>query len=111
MNPITIVLDESCAHLRDAVAQLAPVKVFQRSSGFLAKSRTAVAELQRMLTEFSLVGRAIYVAQSFGCFTALLHANQYRNALLGILLLDPSHPRQGSEALRILADAPSNPEV
>ena len=111
MNPITIVLDESCAHLRSAVAELAPVQVFQRTSGFLERSRIAARELQQLLTEHSLLGRAIYVSQSFGCFTALLHAYEYREVLLGILLLDPSHPRQGPEALRILSDAPSNSEV
>lgn len=103
-----VVLDESCDHLKDAVAEFARVEVFYRKGGFLCRSSTAAEELQRKLIDCCLLGRAIYVAPSFAGFTGLLIANQYMNSLIGLVLVDPSHPRQGEESLRILRDvAPS----
>lgn len=108
---VTIVLDEGCAHLEDAVSEFAPVLVFRRAGGFRSESKIAASELLKLLTDRSLLGRAIYVAPSFAGFTALLLANEHRDSLVGILLLDPSHPRQGPEAVRILAGAPAGPEL
>ncbi|HEY0946794.1 MAG TPA: hypothetical protein VGD81_16050 [Opitutaceae bacterium] len=71
----------------------------------------AAAELRQLLVDESLWGRAVYVAPSFAGFTGLLVGSNYAGALVGLLLLDPSHPRQGAEALRILADAPPGPHV
>lgn len=108
---VTLVLDESCAHLQDAVAAFAPVEVFRRAAGYRCESRIAAAELRQLLVDRGIFGRAVYVAPSFAGFTALLLADEHRGSLLGILLVDPSHPRQGPEALRILADAPTSPEL
>lgn len=110
-SAITVVLDESCASLKDAVADFAPVEVFRRSGGFLSDARTAAEELHQMLADRFLLGRAIYVAPSFAGFTALLAASRYHGSFAGIVLLDPSHPRQGEEALRILRDVPPSPEL
>lgn len=110
-SPVTLVLDESCAHLNDSAAAFAPVEVFRRASGFRCESRVAATELRQLLVDRDILGRAIYVAPSFAGFTALLLADEDRGALRGILLIDPSHPRQGPEALRILADAADSPEL
>ncbi|MFT3869837.1 MAG: hypothetical protein QM715_15410 [Nibricoccus sp.] len=106
----TVVLDESCAHLQEAVARFAAVRVFKRSTGFHCDSKAAATELHQLLVDENLHGRAVYVAPSFAGFTALLHAGQYPGALAAVLLLDPSHPRQGDEAIAILESAPPSSE-
>src|SRR5690554_5783140 len=106
----TIVLDEGCAHLADSVKAFASVLVFRRTGGFRCTAIVAAEELRQTLADHSLLGRAIYIAPSFAGFTALLAASRYAGSLRGMLLLDPSHPRQGKEALQILADAPPSSE-
>ena len=112
MSPeTTIVLDETSAHLEDAIKAFAPVLVFRRAAGFRCASSLAAEELHQTLADHSLLGRAIYVAPSYAGFTALLAASQHAASLRGVLLLDPSHPRQGEEALQILVDAPPSSEL
>jgi pimeloyl-ACP methyl ester carboxylesterase len=110
-STFTVVLDESCAHLEDTVAALAPVEVFRRADGFRIESTIAAAELRQLLDDRGILGRAFYIAPSFAGFTALLLASEHPGSLAGILLVDPSHPRQGSDALQILADAPATTEL
>lgn len=108
---ITVILDEGCGQFQEAVSRFAPVQVFRRVNGFRSPAGVAAAELLGLLEQQSLVGRAIYIAPSFAGFTALLSADRHPDSLLGALLLDPSHPRQGPEALKILSAVPSAPDV
>lgn len=108
---ITVVLDESCAHLKDAVGAFAEVSVFSRKEGFRCASSVAAKQFHQELVANGIVGRAIYVAPSFAGFTALLVASEFPRSLGGLLLVDPSHPHQGPDALKILVDAPPSAEL
>jgi pimeloyl-ACP methyl ester carboxylesterase len=108
---VTVILDESCGQLVDAVSAFAPVQVFRRRDGFRSDPLYAADELHAMLADRSLCGVAVYVAPSFAAFTALLLAHRHAGSLAGILLLDPSHPRQGEAALAVLAEAPPSEAV
>lgn len=111
LTPTTIVLDESCAQLEADINPWAPTLIFRRTQGFLAKADLAARELHDLLRQRALLQHAIYVAPSFAAFTGLLVADRHPGALAGLLLVEPSHPRQGTEALRILANAPTGPET
>lgn len=107
--PSVVVLDENCANLAARVELHAPTMIFRRSRGFLCESSVAAEELRGILSAHGWLGRALYVAPSFAGFTALLLAARDQAALAAVVLLDPSHPRQSSDALEVLADAPPSP--
>ena len=109
----TVILDESCDHLSAAVRQFAKTYTFRRRTGFLSPALAAAEELRAVLSSGALEMPAIYVAPSYAAFTALLLAQRGPKDLAGILLVDPSHPDQGSVALSVLssAEVPPSPEV
>jgi pimeloyl-ACP methyl ester carboxylesterase len=45
----------------------------------------------------------LLVGASYAAFTQLIFASQWRDAVVGMILLDPSHPRQGEKALATLS--------
>ncbi|HEX2101415.1 MAG TPA: hypothetical protein VHF69_12160 [Candidatus Synoicihabitans sp.] len=109
LRPI-VILDESCAHLRGPVAGFSDVSVFRRANGFRTSALIAARELKDFADELGAT-EALYIAPSFAAYTGLILASERDSPLVGLLLIDPSHPRQGPEAVRILADATDDPEV
>jgi pimeloyl-ACP methyl ester carboxylesterase len=108
----TVILDEPCARLRDTVAAFAPVFVFKATRGFLSSPLLAAEELSAALTAAGLAPPYVFVAASFGGFVALAYADRYPATLAGLVLVDASHPEQGSAALRAIpADAPATSAV
>jgi pimeloyl-ACP methyl ester carboxylesterase len=96
-SPPTVILDEPCAILREAVAAFAPVFVFRRRGGFLATPPGAAAEeLHDALAAANLTPPYVLVAASFGGFTALAYAARYPASLTGMVLVDSSHPEQSA---------------
>ena len=98
----TVVLDEYCDGLLDRVQQFAPTFLFKRIAGYLSDPGVAADELHRLLLSRSYVGPFVIVSPSFGAYTALLYASKYRDSVAGLILVDPSHPRQGPVALEVL---------
>lgn len=105
----TIILDEPCAGLRDALGAIAPVFVFRRRNGFLTTHPVAAAqELIEALQAGNVAPPYIFVAASFGGFTALAFAASHPDTLAGLVLVDSSHPEQSAVALAAIpADAPA----
>ncbi len=99
MPPPTVILDESCAPLRDAVAEFAPVLVFKSARGFLSHPHLLVGDLLDELARAETVPPYVFTAASFGGFAALDYAHRYPARLAGLVLLDASHPDQGPAAL------------
>ena len=91
------------AQRRHAVAEFAPVHIFKRRKGYLSSPRGAVDELHEHLTAGASPAPCVLVSASFGAFTALLFAAKYPLDVAGIVLADPSHPRQGPVALEVLS--------
>lgn len=98
MKP-TIVLDESCGVLAKAVSAFSPIFVFRRSGGFLVEPRLAAAELFEALRANNVAPPFILVGASYAAFTHLLFAFQWREQVAGVILVDPSHPKQAEVAL------------
>ena len=98
-SQFTVVLDESCASLADAVSQFASVFVFKRSGGFLAEPRLAAAELTAQLNDHGVSKPYLLVGASYAAFTQLLFSFQHPETVAGVILVDPSHPMQGKKAL------------
>ncbi len=109
----TIILDEPCMALRDTLRAIAPVFVFRRRNGFLTTHPAAAAEeLHEMLTVGNMAPPYVFVAASFGGFTALAYAARHPATLAGLVLVDPSHPEQSAAALAVIpASEPSVPAV
>lgn len=109
----TVVLDEPCAGLRDAVAAFAPVFVFKRRNGFLATRADAAAEeLQGALVANRVAAPHVLVAASFGGLTALAYAARWPGNLAGLVLIDSSHPAQSAAVLAAIPDSePDTPTV
>jgi pimeloyl-ACP methyl ester carboxylesterase len=105
-----IVLDEGCAHLLPRLNPITSTIVFQRSLGFRSSCRAAVQELRQLVFSPETSGRVVLVAPSFAGFTALLYAQAFPENIAGLLLVDPSHPRQGPMALAAL-DSPNAPDA
>lgn len=110
-SSIAVVLDESCAQLDSDVRQFAESCVFRRDGGFFIEASEAAAQFCQLVETRNLQGRAIYVAPSYAAFTGLLVASRDRARLAGLMLVDPSHPRQGEQVLRALADLPPSTEA
>jgi pimeloyl-ACP methyl ester carboxylesterase len=110
--PPTIILDEPCARLREAVAAFAPVFVFKATRGFLSPPLPAAEELSAGLAVAGLRPPYVLVAASFGGFAALAYADRHRETLAGLVLVDASHPDQGPTALAAIpAGTPVTPKV
>ena len=105
----TVILDEPCARLRDAVAEFAPVFVFKASGGFLSPPLPAAEELAGALAAAGLTPPYVFAASSFGGFTALAYAARHPETLAGLVLVDASHPRQSKTALEAIP--PSEPQT
>jgi pimeloyl-ACP methyl ester carboxylesterase len=100
---VTIVLDEPCIPLRETLETIAPVFVFRRRLGFLATpAGVAANELHAALEAEEILEPYVLVAASFGGFTALAYAACHPTALAGLVLIDSSHPEQGTTALAAL---------
>ncbi|MEN9405040.1 MAG: hypothetical protein RL091_3743 [Verrucomicrobiota bacterium] len=108
--PFTIILDEPCSRLRDAVAAIAPVFVFKSTHGFFSSPQQAVGELAEQLALAGLEPPYLYVAASFGGYAALTYASLLPDSLVGLVLVDASHPQQTGKALAAIpaeiADTP-----
>jgi pimeloyl-ACP methyl ester carboxylesterase len=112
MSVPTVILDEPCAALREAVAAFAPVLLFKSSRGFLSSPHLLVEELDHVLATATAGPPYVYVAASFGGFAALEFAHRFPARLAGMILVDASHPEQGSVALgAIPSDEPVTPAV
>lgn len=108
----TVILDEPCARLRDAVAAFAPVFVFKAGRGFLSSPLLAAEELPGALAAAGVAPPYVYVAASFGGFAALAYAHRHPAALAGLVLVDASHPGQGPTALAAIPpSAPQTPAM
>lgn len=108
----TVILDESCAPLRDAVAVFAPVLVFKSARGFLSHPHLLVGELLDALAATGVAPPYVFAAASFGGFAALEYAHRYPEMLAGLVLVDASHPEQGPSALAAIPDSePPTPAV
>lgn len=108
----TVILDEPCARLHDAVAAFAPVFVFKASRGFLSPPLLAAEELPGVLAAAGVAPPYVYVAGSFGGFAALAYAASHPATLAGLVLVDASHPRQSQTALAAIPPSePSTPAV
>lgn len=59
-------------------------------------SRDMVADLHALLDVAKIQGPYILVGQSFGGFIIRLYANQYPEEIVGIVLVDSTHPDQDS---------------
>lgn len=93
----TVILDAPCAGLRDAIASIAPVFLFQRKGGFLTTTASAAGEeLKEALAAGNVGPPYILVSASYGGFTALAYAARFPVGLAGLVLVDPSHPEQGA---------------
>lgn len=111
-RPSTVILDEPCAALREAVAAFVPVFVFKPSRGFLSPPVAAADELQATLAAAGIAPPYVFAAASFGGFAALAYADRFPGTLAGLVLVDASHPEQGPIALAAIPDSePSTPAV
>lgn len=97
-----IVLDEYCDRLLDQVQPLARAIIFKRRSGYLSDPAVAAEELYQLILTTDPASLYIIVSPSFGAYTALLFAARYPEHVAGLVLCDPSHPRQGPIALEVL---------
>jgi pimeloyl-ACP methyl ester carboxylesterase len=102
----TVVLDagmgdtsEVWHQVQEAVSQFTRVCSYDRAGrgqsdpGPLPRtSQTVVNELHTLLTRVSLPGPYVLVGHSFGGFNARLYANQYPDDVVGIVLVDSTHP-------------------
>lgn len=95
----TFVLDQSCASLEEKISRFAPTFVFTRSGGFLVPPQDAAAELAAALATHGRPAPYILVGSSYAAFTQLVFASQWGESVAGMILLDPSHPKQGERAL------------
>ena len=109
----TIILDEPCAGLRDALGAIAPVFIFRRRNGFLTTHPVAAAqELLEALQAGNVAPPYVFVAASFGGFAALAFAASHPTKLVGLVLVDSSHPGQSTAALAAIpAGEPPVPAV
>jgi pimeloyl-ACP methyl ester carboxylesterase len=108
----TVILDEPCAALYDAVGAFATVFVFRSSRGLLSSPLLAAEELHQALTMGKLTPPYVYAAASFGGFAALTYATRYLTTLAGLVLVDASHPDQTAIALdAIPASTPATPAL
>ena len=99
----TIILDEPCVALRDALGAIAPVFVFRRRNGFLTTHPVVAAEeLHEVLQAGNVAPPYVFVAASFGGLAALAYAASYPATLAGLVLVDPSHPEQSAAALAVI---------
>ena len=57
-------------------------------------SRVFVDELHRLLQHASITGPLVLVGHSMGGFDVRLYASLYRNEVIGLVLVDSSHPEQ-----------------
>lgn len=112
MKP-TVILDEASVALAAGLEGFARVVSFARSGGWNSNVVDAVAELRLLVDQECPSGSVTLVASSLGGFTALAFANRNRDLEVRVVLLEPSHPRQGVSALAILAreDVPRSSEV
>lgn len=108
-HPPTVVLDENCHGLQHLIREFAPTCLFRRRAGYLSDPSGATEELHEVLLAGLLPAPYILVSPSFGAFTALLYAARYPSDVAGLVLVDPSHPRQGPVALAVLP--PAGPDL
>lgn len=102
----TVILDESCAGLREAIGGFAPVFVFKRRNGLLATRADAAAEeLQGALVANRVAAPHVLVAASFAGLTALAYAARWPANLAGLVLVDSSHPAQSAAVLAVIPDS------
>lgn len=97
-----MILDEASAVLREKIEEFADVILFNRSRGWNDDVVHATDELHSIVSVGKLNRTYLFVASSLGAFTAFSFCNRYPNEINAIVLLDPSHPRQGISALNIL---------
>jgi len=112
MKP-TVILDEASGALASRLEAFARVVPFSRRGGWNSNVVDATAELRLLVDQEGSSGAVTLVASSLGGFTALAFANRNRELEVRLVLLEPSHPRQGVSALAILdrESVPPSPEV
>lgn len=104
-QPLTVVLDETCAVLLPAVSTFARASIFSRPGGVLTSPQAAAEEMRAALPNTQGSARYVLVGQSYAAFTQLLFAFHWPQSVAGAILVDPSHRLQGEVALRRLAQA------
>lgn len=67
---------------------------YSDSSPLPRTSRVIVDELHRLLQHTGITGTLILVGHSMGGFDVRLYASLYRNEVVGMVLVDSSHPEQ-----------------
>lgn len=109
---VTVILDEPCAALREAVEAFAPVFVFKRKGAFLSHPVAVAEELHQALAAGQVASSHVFVTASFGGFAALAYAARHPATLAGLVLVDASHPAQSSATSAVIpADEPATPAV
>lgn len=113
MTEGTIVLDESCVELGEALGAVYPVYNFRRRDGFLQTHPDVAAdELRDALVSRCVAAPYVLVAASFGGFMALAYASRYPSSLKGLVLVDSSHPEQSVASLAAIpASEPASPAL
>jgi len=102
-NSIPTVILDGCGSVAEQVSKFAPTAVFERSGGWRVEPRLAAAELHAWLAARKFAPPFILVGASYAAFTHLLFAFHRRQVVAGMILIDPSHPRQGEKALARLS--------
>jgi pimeloyl-ACP methyl ester carboxylesterase len=82
-----------------------PAQIFRRQEGYLTAPERSTAELERQISATLGMNPVVLVAASFGAFTALLYASRHPDLVSGLVLVDPSHPKQAERAFAILENA------
>jgi pimeloyl-ACP methyl ester carboxylesterase len=101
----TVVIDEVCHGLQEVVSPFAPTYLFIRSAGYLSDPSIAADELHIAGLAGLYKPPCILVSPSFAAFTALLFAHRFPDRVAGLVLVDPSHPRQGPAVFEVLSSA------
>jgi pimeloyl-ACP methyl ester carboxylesterase len=65
-------------------------------------SQDMVADLHSLLTNAQIPGPYLLVGHSMGSFNVLIYAQEYPADIVGLVLVDPSHPDQYEQWLNLL---------
>jgi hypothetical protein len=99
-NAITAIVDEITGELILPLSKYVNTFMFTSSDGINSDVIKSSDELNKVVDDNT--GKVIFVASSLGAFTALTYAKRFPGKLLGLVLLDPTHPMQGESILNIL---------
>lgn len=99
MNNILVVLDETSGNLLQYLREGEPL-LFKAPSGVNGNVADYADELWGVLKDESRP--CVLIASSIGAFGTVAYVARHPRNVMALILLDPSHPRQGSSAIEII---------